>query len=403
MEQVTVADVRIAAELLRGVARYTPMESSRPLLERVGGPVYLKCENLQRTGSFKIRGAYVRIARLSEAELAAGVVAASAGNHAQGVALAASLVGTTAQVYMPVGASIAKLTATRAYGANVELVGQTLDDALEAAVAYSARTGAVLVHPFDHPDVLRGQGTVGLELLDQVPDVATVVVSAGGGGLISGVAAVLRELRPQVRIVGVQAEQAAAWPGSLRAGHPVRLRQMSTLADGIAVGEPSQLTFDHVSKLVDEIVTVTEDQLSQAMLLCLERAKLVVEPAGAATVAAIMAHPGAFTPPVVAVLSGGNIDPLVLLHVTQHGLVAAKRFLTLRVEIVDRPGRLAALLALVAELGGNVVDVVHSRLGSSLQMGDVEVALRMETQGAGHCDQLVLGLVQAGHRILERH
>jgi threonine dehydratase len=178
---------------------------------------------------------------------------------------------------------------------------------------------------------------------------------------------------------------------------------MSTLADGIAVGEPSQLTFDHVSKLVDEVVTVSEDQLSQAMLLCLERAKLVVEPAGAATVAAIMAHPTAFTPPVVAVLSGGNIDPLVLLHVTQHGLVAAKRFLTLRVEILDRPGRLAALLALVAELGGNVVDVVHSRLGSSLQMGDVEVALRMEAQGAEHCDQLVQGLVQAGYRILERH
>ncbi len=203
MEQVTVDDVRIAAELLRGVARYTPMESSRPLFERVGGPVYLKCENLQRTGSFKIRGAYVRIARLSEADLAVGVVAASAGNHAQGVALAASLVGTTAQVYMPVGASIAKLTATRAYGANVDMVGQTLDEALEAAAEFSARTGAVLVHPFDHPDVLRGQGTVGLELLEQVPDVATVVVSAGGGGLISGVAAVLRELRPQVRIVGV--------------------------------------------------------------------------------------------------------------------------------------------------------------------------------------------------------
>src|SRR4051794_40743520 len=291
MEQVSVADVREAAELLRGVARYTPMESSRPLELAVGGPVYLKCENLQRTGSFKIRGAYVRIHRLSAAEKAAGVVAASAGNHAQGVALAASLVGASAKVYMPVGASIAKLTATRAYGADVELVGESLDDALEAAHGYAARTGAVLVHPFDHPDVLRGQGTVGLEILEQVPDVATVVVAAGGGGLISGVAAVIREQRPDVRIVGVQAEQAAAWPGSLRAGRPVRLRQMSTLADGIAVGEPSALTYAHVAELVDEIVTVSEDQLSQAMLLCLERAKLVVEPAGVAAVAAIMAHP----------------------------------------------------------------------------------------------------------------
>ena len=402
MDEVSVAEVRAAAELLRGVARYTPMESSRPLQVAVGGPVYLKCENLQRTGSFKIRGAYVRIARLSAAEKAAGVVAASAGNHAQGVALAASLVGSSARVFMPVGASIAKLAATRAYGATVDLVGESLDDALEAAHAFAARTGAVLVHPFDHPDVLRGQGTVGLELLEQVPDVATVVVAVGGGGLISGVAAVLRALKPGVRIVGVQAEQAAAWPGSLRAGRPVRLRGMSTLADGIAVGEPSALTFAHVSELVDEIVTVSEDQLSQAMLLCLERAKLVVEPAGVAAVAAIMAVPEKFTPPVVAVLSGGNIDPLVLLHVTQHGLVAARRFLSLRIEIIDRPGSLAALLALVGELGGNVVDVEHSRLGSSLPLGDVEVALRLETRGAPHCVEIVQALAAAGFRVIEQ-
>jgi threonine dehydratase len=303
---------------------------------------------------------------------------------------------------MPVGASIAKLTATRAYGADVELVGESLDDALEFAHAYAARTGAVLVHPFDHPDVLRGQGTVGLEILGQVPEVATVVVAAGGGGLISGVAAVLRELRPEARIIGVQAEQAAAWPGSLRAGRPVRLRGMSTLADGIAVGEPSALTFAHVSELVDEIVTVSEDQLSQAMLLCLERAKLVVEPAGVAAVAAIMAHPEMFVPPVVAVLSGGNIDPLVLLHVTQHGLVAARRFLSLRIEIIDRPGSLASLLSLVGELGGNVVDVEHSRVGSSLPLGDVEVALRLETRGAEHCEEIVQALTGAGIRVLEQ-
>jgi len=402
MDQVSVDEVRAAAELLRGVARYTPMESSRPLAAAVAGPVFLKCENLQRTGSFKIRGAYVRISRLTARERAAGVVAASAGNHAQGVALAASLVGSTAQVFMPVGASIAKLTATRAYGATVELVGDTLDDALEAANAFSASTGAVLVHPFDHPDVLRGQGTVGLEILEQVPEVATVVVATGGGGLISGVAAVLRGLRPGVRIVGVQAEQAAAWPGSLRAGRPVRLREMFTLADGIAVGEPSALTFEHVKNLVDEIVTVTEDQLSQAMLLCLERAKLVVEPAGVASVAAIMARPEMFTPPVVAVLSGGNIDPLVLLHVTQHGLVAARRFQSLRIEIIDRPGSLARLLALVGGIGGNVVDVTHSRLGSSLPLGDVEVALRLETKGAPHCEEIVQAITAAGFRVIDQ-
>lgn len=403
MEQVSVDEVRAAAELLRGVARYTPMESSRPLAAAVGGPVYLKCENLQRTGSFKIRGAYVRLSRLSDQERAAGVVAASAGNHAQGVALAADIVGTKATVFMPVGASIAKLTATRAYGASVDLIGETLDDALIAATEFSARTGAVLVHPFDHPDILRGQGTVGLEILEQVPEVATVVVSAGGGGLLSGVAAVVRQLRPEVRIVGVQAEQAAAWPGSLRAGHPVRLREMATLADGIAVGAPTELTYHYVSEMVDDIITVSEDQLSQAMLLCLERAKLVVEPAGAAAVAAIMANPGAFTPPVVAILSGGNIDPLVLLHVTQHGLVAARRFLSLRLEITDRPGSLARLLGLVGELGGNVVDVEHSRIGSSLSLGDVEVNLRLETKGAAHCVDIVAALGAGGFRVLEQH
>ena len=395
MNLVTVDEIRAAAQLLDPIVRHTPMESSRPLSARVGGPVSLKCENLQRTGSFKIRGAYTRISRLTEAERAAGVVAASAGNHAQGVALAASLLGCESTVFMPVGASIAKLTATRAYGATVHLVGATLDDALIAAREFQAARGAVLVHPFDHPDVVRGQGTVGLEILEDCPDVATVVIALGGGGLVSGVAAALKGLKPDVRIVGVQAERAAAWPNSLATGHPVRLRQMSTLADGIAVGEPSLLTFAHVQALADDIVTVSENQLSQAMLLCLERAKLVVEPAGAATVAAIMAEPERFKPPVVAILSGGNIDPLVLLHVAQHGLVAAGRFLSLQVDIPDRPGSLASLLALVGDAGANVVDVSHSRLGSTLALGDVLVDLRLECRGPEHATALVDRLADA--------
>ncbi|QNK80943.1 threonine ammonia-lyase [Nakamurella sp. PAMC28650] len=400
-ELIGVEEIEAAAELLQGVIRYTPMESSRPLNLMVGGPVYLKCENLQRTGSFKIRGAYTRISRLSDAERANGVVAASAGNHAQGVALAAALLGCEATVFMPVGASIAKLTATRAYGATVHLHGETLDESLIEARAFAARTGAVLVHPFDHPDIIRGQGTVGLEILDQVPDVATIVVSAGGGGLLSGIAAAVKARRPDVKIVGVQAEQAAAWPGSLAAGRPVRLLKMSTLADGIAVGEPTALTYSHVSGLVDDLVTVSEDQLSRAMLLCLERAKLVVEPAGAASVAAIMAHPEMFAPPVVAVLSGGNIDPLVLLHVTQHGLVAAGRFLSLRIEISDRPGSLARLLALVGELGASVVDVEQSRLGSTLALGDVQVDLRLETRGPEHRDELLQCLEAAAYHVID--
>ncbi|WP_354530014.1 threonine ammonia-lyase [Nakamurella sp. UYEF19] len=403
MGLIGVEEIEAAAELLRGVIRYTPMESSRPLNLMVGGPVFLKCENLQRTGSFKIRGAYTRISRLSDAERSNGVVAASAGNHAQGVALAAALLGCEATVYMPVGASIAKLTATRAYGATVHLHGETLDEALIEARAFAERTGAILVHPFDHPDIVRGQGTVGLEILEQVPEVATIVVSAGGGGLLSGIAAAVKARRPDVQIVGVQAEQAAAWPGSLAAGRPVRLMKMSTLADGIAVGEPTDLTYSHVSGLVDDMVTVSEDQLSRAMLLCLERAKLVVEPAGAASIAAIMAHPERFRPPVVAVLSGGNIDPLVLLHVTQHGLVAAGRFLSLRIEISDRPGSLARLLALVGKLGASVVDVEQSRLGSTLALGDVQVDLRLECRGAEHRDELLESLAGADYRVLDHH
>jgi threonine dehydratase len=398
---IGVAEIEAAAQLLAGVIRRTPMESSRPLQLLVGGPVYLKCENLQRTGSFKIRGAYTRIARLTDAERANGVVAASAGNHAQGVALAAAMLGCDATVFMPVGASIAKLTATRAYGATVHLLGDTLDESLIEARAFAERTGAVLVHPFDHPDILRGQGTVGLEILEQVPEVATIVVATGGGGLISGIAAAVRGLRPDVKIIGVQAEQAAAWPDSLAAGRPVRLRQMSTLADGIAVGEPTALTYSHVSELVDDMVTVSEDQLSRAMLLCLERAKLVVEPAGVAAVAAIMAAPQKFRPPVVAVLSGGNIDPLVLLHVTQHGLVAAGRFLSLRIEISDRPGSLARLLALVGELGASVVDVEQSRLGSTLALGDVEVDLRLECRGSQHRDEVLERLAEESYRVID--
>ncbi|MDQ2845954.1 MAG: threonine ammonia-lyase [Actinomycetota bacterium] len=403
MPQVSVEEIRSARELIRPVIRFTPMESSRPLETLVGGQVHLKCENLQRTGSFKIRGAYTRISRLTDEEKAAGVVAASAGNHAQGVALAAALLGIKSTVFMPIGASIAKLEATKAYGATVHMFGVDLSQALDEAKRFVEQTGAVLVHPFDHPDVLAGQGTVGLEILEQVPQVKTIIVALGGGGLISGIAAAVKPQRPDVRIVGVQAEQAAAWPASLAAGHPVRLEQMSTLADGIAVGEPTAITFSHVSDLVDDIITVTEDQLSRAMLLCLERAKLVVEPAGAAAVAAIMSDAKRFEPPVVAVLSGGNIDPLLMVHVAEHGLVAAGRFLSLRLEISDRPGSLAQLLALLAGLGGSVVDLEQSRLGSGLEFGNVEVSIRLECRGAEHRDEILRSLAAAGFHVLDQH
>lgn len=395
MDLVSLDTIRAARELLAGVVRQTPVEHSMVLHERYGGPVYLKCENLQRTGSFKIRGAYLRIHGLTSQERARGVVAASAGNHAQGVALAAQMLGARATVFMPSGAPLPKLAATRNYGADVHLVGAMLEDALAEAVAFAERTGAVFIHPFDHPDVVAGQGTVGLEILDQVPDVRTILVGTGGGGLVGGVAAAVKAVRPDIQVVGVQAEQAAAWPGSLAAGRPVRLAALNTMADGIAVGLPGDVTYLHVAKLVDEVVTVSEESLSRALLLCLERAKLVVEPAGVASVAAVLDYPGRFPAPVCAVLSGGNVDPLLLSRVIQHGMGAAGRHLALRVVLPDRPGSLATLLVRVGELGANVVDVVHSRLGPTVAIGEVNVWLSLETRGSEHCAEVV-GSLRAG-------
>ncbi|MFO7253472.1 MAG: threonine ammonia-lyase, partial [Actinomycetes bacterium] len=321
--QVSYEDVVAARKLLDDVIVRTPMQYSRVLSELVGGPVYLKCENLQRAGSFKIRGAYVRIARLSEEERARGVVAASAGNHAQGVALASQLLGTQATVYMPEGAPLPKVEATRAYGAQVVFAGQTVDAALAEATKYAERTGAVFIHPFDHPDIVAGQGTLGLEIVDQLPEVGTIVLAIGGGGLAAGVALAAKTLRPGVRVVGVQAENAAAFPLSLAAGRPVTVEPSSTMADGIAVGRPGDLTFEMIHYLVDQVVTVPEETISRALLLCLERAKLVVEPAGVAGVAALLDQPHMVEPPVAVVLSGGNIDPLLLSKLLRHGLAVA--------------------------------------------------------------------------------
>ena len=394
---VGVSEVRAAAGLLRDVAVATPLLHSRLLSEMVGGPVYLKCENLQRTGSFKIRGAYVRIARLTEAERAGGVVAASAGNHAQGVALAASLLGCKATVFMPEGAPLPKVAATKAYGAEVIFPGPTVDDCLEAAEVHAKEQGAVFIHPFDHPDVVAGQGTIGLEIIEQRPDVQTIVAATGGGGLVAGIAVAAKELRPDVKVIGVQAKRAAAFPPSLAATRPMRVEIGPTMADGIAVGRPGDLTFEHVSKLVDAVVTVSEESLSQALLLCLERAKQVVEPAGAAGVAAMLEHAYAFKPPVVALLSGGNIDPVLLAKVLRHGLAVAGRYLVVRCRLEDRPGALVSLLGELAELGVNVLDVMHERVGARLHVEDAEVLLHLETRGPDHCEEVLGRLRASGH------
>ncbi|MEU4558913.1 threonine ammonia-lyase [Actinoplanes sp. NPDC023936] len=401
LDLLSLADVEAARDLLAGVAKTTPLITSRPLTEITGVPIWLKCENQQRAGSYKVRGAYTRIARLSAEERARGVVAASAGNHAQGVALAAGLLGIRATVFMPEGAPLPKVSATKGYGAAVEYAGTSVDDALEAAHEFARSTGAVLIHPFDHPDVIAGQGTVALEILEQCPDATTIITAVGGGGLISGLAVAAKAVRPDIRIIGVQASGAAAYPPSLAAGAPQKLAACATIADGIAVLRPGDLTFAHVEKLVDEVVTVTDEDLSAALLILLERHKTVVEPAGAAAVAALLT--GAYVPPrggpAVAILSGGNIDPMLLLRVIEHGLASAGRFLRLAVRCTDRPGQLARLLSEIAEHRANIVDVSHSRQSPRLSFGEVEVALSVETRGPSHSSTLIAALRDAGYRV----
>jgi threonine dehydratase len=370
----------------------------------------LKPEHRQRTGSFKIRGAYNRIAQLAPG---VPVVAASAGNHAQGVALAANLTGRVATIFMPRGAALPKVAATRSYGAEVRLEGEVVDDSIALALAFAAETGAVYVPPFDDPDVIAGQGTIGLELVEEAPDAEVVVVPVGGGGLLAGVAAALTLTnapvrvgpgarlegpRPRVRIVGVEAAGAPTLTRALSAGRPTTLERLATMADGIAVRSCSELTLEHAQAYVDEIVTVDEEEISQAMLLLVERAKAVVEPAGAASLAAVLAGRVPGRGPVVAVISGGNVDPLLLTKLIDHGLTAAGRYLTLRIVMADRVGALAALTAELARLGLNVLDVEHHRSGRNLAVSEVEVLVTVETRDMAHHREVVASLAAAGYR-----
>lgn len=399
MSPVDLAAVQTAAIGLASIATRTPVERSRALSELLGTQVWLKCENLQRAGSFKIRGAYTRLARLSPAERERGVVAASAGNHAQGVALAARELGIAATIFMPADAALPKVAATRDYGAEIVLGGGSIDEALVEATAFAERTGAVLIHPFDHPDIVAGQGTLGLEILDQVPDVRTIVVPLGGGGLTAGIAAALAEAAPHVQVIGVQAEKVAAYPGSLSQGRPVAVPVRATMADGIAVGRPGEVPFEILRDAHVPVRTVTEEDLSRALLLVVERAKLLVEPSGAAGVAALMADPSGIEGPVVVVLSGGNVDPIVLLRVLRHGMTAAGRYLGLHIRVADRPGALAALLGDVAAAGGNVMHVSHVRTGPRLTIDEVEVDMQVETKGPEHCAAVIDHLRGAGYTV----
>lgn len=399
MADPDLASLQEAARKLEGITWQTPMQVSNALDEIAGAPVYLKCENLQRTGSFKLRGAYLRLCRLSPEEKKRGVVAASAGNHAQGVALAARLLGISALVYMPTDAALPKLAATRGYGAQIEQVGATIAECIAAAEEDAERSGRIFVHPFEHLDIITGQGTLGLEISAEVPDAATVIVPTGGGGLISGIARALRLSGSRARIIGVQAAGAASFPASLAAGEPVANTEVATMADGIAVPRPGELTLEMVSADVDEIRTVSEESLARAILLLSERAKLVVEAAGAAGVAAVMDSEEPIDGPIVVVLSGGNIDTLVLDRLLRHGLVSAGRYLQMSVRVPDQPGSLAALLSLLANTGGNVVSVEHTRTGVGLRVGEVEIGVELETKGVEHCHEVLGELRRRGYKL----
>ena len=397
-EFVSLIDIEDARKRLEGVSVRTPLDRSRSLSDHVDGSVFIKCENLQRTGSFKIRGAYNRICRLDDSVKEKGVVAASAGNHAQGVALAATLNDIPSRVYMPEAASLPKVEATKRYGGEVVLTGKDFGAAFEAAMEDTEKTGATFVHPFDHEHVIAGQGTIGLEIVEQMDEIGTIVVPIGGGGLISGVGVAIKQLRPNARVVGVQAKGAASFPDSLEKGHPITLTEMSTIADGIAANSPGELTLAHVDKFVDEVKCVSDETIAQALVFAAERMKLVLEPAGAAGIAGLLDDEGTLEPPVVVVLSGGNIDPLLLLSVMRFGLSASGRYFAFHTQIKDEPGALHRLLGLIAESGANIVGVEHHREGvRAADLQNVEVALQVETKNPQHIGELTDHLKKAGY------
>lgn len=395
-----LADFKAALDNVRAVAIETPMFSSYFLSELVGQEVFLKAENLQRTGAYKLRGAYNRISKLTKDERKRGVVAASAGNHAQGVALAAKRLGIKATIFMPVGASLPKFQATTNYGAEVVLEGAVFAETLRAAQEYAAKKGAIFIPPYDHLDVVTGQGTVGIEIFDQLPDVQTILVAIGGGGLAAGVAVAAKlSAKAQgrkVQIIGVQSENAASYVTSLKAGSPTQIATKPTIADGIAVAKPGAIPFELIKKHIDKVVTVNDSQIASAIVALLERSKQVVEPAGAVAVAALMFGKVKPKGKTVAVLSGGNIDPLLLQKVIGHGLEIAERVTSISVMLPDRPGQLVKTADAIASAQGNVVEVLHTRHGKGLDISEVELQVSVETMGHEHRQRVFAALKAAG-------
>lgn len=397
---LALEDIKKAQATLADVVYKTGLVYNTTLSEMSGNDVYLKMENLQRTGSFKLRGAYNRIAHLSDAEKKYGVIASSAGNHAQGVALAATAYGIPSTIVMPAHAPLSKVTATRQYGAQVVLHGDVYDEAYEEAKRRQAASGAVFIHPFNDPAVIAGQGTIGLEIMADLPDTDVVVVPIGGGGLIAGVAVAVKSLKPRTKVIGVQARNMPSMAQSLAQGRPITINGAPTIADGIAVKTPGDITFDLVSRYVDDVVTVDEDEIAGAILFLLERAKAVAEGAGAAAVAAVLHRLAKDThQKIVAIISGGNIDVNILARTIDKGLVKTGRKIFLDTIIPDQPGTLWRLLQYIAAAGANVLAVTHSREQLDVPLGSARVSLELETADAAQVQALQDSLWQQGYRV----
>ena len=399
---VTIADIWEAHKLLKPRLHHTALEPSRTLRDLTGADIYLKAEHMQRSGSFKVRGAHYKLSRLTKEEYRCGVIAASAGNHAQGVAIAAAYYGIPCTIVMPETAPLAKVTATQGYGAEIVLHGFTYDDAYQHCLDLRNETGATFIHAFDDPDIIAGQGTLGLEMLSDLPDADALVVPIGGGGLIAGIAIAARALRPDITIIGVQAAGAAGCRAALDAGELQTLPTIMTIADGIAVKRPGALTFSIISRLVDDVVVVNDEAIISAVLFLMERNKMLVEGAGAAGVAALLN--GTIKLPgkkVLVPLTGGNIDINLVSRFIEHGLAAAGRYFVIHTRLTDRPGELMRLLTIIAEMRINVIDVRHQRISSRLPIMQREETLTLETRDRAQCEQLLQRLRLDGYVVEE--
>jgi threonine dehydratase len=397
---LSVNDMIQAHNRMRGIVHVTPLDYSSTFSELSKNEVYLKLENLQKTGSFKVRGSYNKITSLSKEELQKGIVAASAGNHAQGVAYSSNMLKIPCTIVMPKGAPLSKVLATKRYGANVELHGASVDEALVYAKQLRDETGATFIHPFDDEAVIAGQGTVGLEILEQLPDVEAVICPVGGGGLIAGVAMVLKEQKPDILVYGVEAMACPSMKQSLQQKKIVTVESVPTMADGIAVKRPGELTFQLIQRYVDDIFCVDEMEIARTMLMVLERNKLLVEGSGASSLASLLYHK---TPlegkKVVAVLSGGNVDVNFISRIIEHGMVESGRFLHFAIMIPDKPGQLQKILQIIAELGANVLNIHHERIGTKVFPGYAELHVSLETKDCSHIEQIQATLKKKGYPI----